>query len=74
MGDNSMALTANDSNEKKRIAFLESLTMPVDDLQAQAAEEANLYATYFGFRVYDGNSFNIVEKVRTGFSMAAGKK
>ena len=74
MGDNSMALMANDSTEKKRIAFLESLSKPVDDLQAQAPEEAKLYTTYFGFRVYDGSSFNIVDKVRTGFSMAAGKK
>jgi putative toxin-antitoxin system antitoxin component (TIGR02293 family) len=74
MGDNSMAFMGNDSAKKKRVAFLESLAQPIDELQAQAAEEANLYATYFGFKVYDGSLFNIVEKVRAGFSMAAGKK
>ena len=74
MGDNSMALMANESTEKKRVAFLEGLTRPLDELQAQATDEANLYATYFGFKVCDGSLFNIVEKVRAGFSMAAGKK
>ena len=64
----------NDLPEKKRRAFLKSLTTPVDELQAQAVEEAKLYATYFGFRINDGSLFNIVEKVRAGFSMAAGKK
>lgn len=73
MGDNSMAFMVNDSAEK-RLAFLESLAKPVGDLQAQASEEANLYTTYFGFKVQEGRSFNIVEKVRAGFSMAAGKK
>jgi len=72
MGDNSMAFIANDSAEKKRIAFLESLA--IDDLQTQAHEEANLYATYFGFRAHKGRSFNIVDMVRTGISMAAGNK
>lgn len=73
MGDNSMAFMVNDSAEK-RVAFLESLTGPVADLQTQAFEEANSYATYFGFKVREGRSFNIVEKVRAGFSMAAGKR
>lgn len=74
MGDNSMEIIVNKSTAKRRVAFLESLAKSPDDLQAQAPEAANLYATYFGFKVHKERSFNIVEKVRAGIPMAAGKK
>lgn len=74
MGENSVVLNVDDSTENKRIAFLESLAKQTDNLQSQTTAENNLYANYFGFRVSEDNSFNIVEKVRAGFSMAAGKR
>ncbi len=74
MGDNSMRLRVNNSAAKKRVAFLNSLANPLDDPQTQALEEATPYAMYFGFKVHKGGSFNIVEKVRAGIPLAAGRK
>jgi putative toxin-antitoxin system antitoxin component (TIGR02293 family) len=73
IGD-SMGFMVNDSREEKRTAFLENLANAVEDQRAQSAGEANLYATYLGFKVSKGRSFNIIEKVKTGFSMSAGNK
>ena len=74
MGDNSVTLSTNDTGEKKRAAFLESLSSSVDDLHRQSGKEANFYTIYLGIRASQTGSFNIVEKVRTCFSMAAGRK
>lgn len=74
MGDNSTASLTNETNERKRADFLKSIASSVDDLHGQTAREASYYAIYLGLKASQTGSFNIVEKVRTGFSMAAGRK
>jgi putative toxin-antitoxin system antitoxin component (TIGR02293 family) len=68
----STGIKVDNSANKKRSAFLKSLAGSMDDLTGHAAEEVNLYANYLGLKVSAARPLNIVEMVKTGFSLATG--
>jgi putative toxin-antitoxin system antitoxin component (TIGR02293 family) len=74
MSSKSMGLMVSGSTKKKRVAFLESLEKPIEDTHLPASQDTNQYAIYLGYKVSRDGSFSIVDKVKTGIPMTAGKK